>query len=265
MNKYRPKRRWGQNFLIDDNIIHKIADSINPQSNDVILEIGGGKGALTEALLDSGAQVHTVEIDKQLAQVLERRFSSRNNFFLHNQDVLKIDFNEIITDSSQIRVVGNIPYNITSPLLARIFKYAANIADVFLLVQKELADRICADSGNKTYGILTVITNLFGEPEKLFDVSRNCFRPRPNVTSSLMKIDIIERFNIDRNEIEKIRKVVKSGFNHRRKTLRNSLSNLLPEERSDCPIDLSKRPEKLDVDDFIILTRWIDEKNPILA
>jgi 16S rRNA (adenine1518-N6/adenine1519-N6)-dimethyltransferase len=265
MTEYRPKRRWGQNFLIDKNVVNKIGEAINPQTNDRILEIGGGKGALTDYLLYSGAEVHTVEIDRHLARHLENKFSDKNNFYLHNDDILEFDFSGIIKDQEKIRVVGNIPYNITSPLLARIFQNADKIEDVVLLVQKELAERICAESGNKTYGILTIITRLFGKAEKLFDVSRNVFRPRPNVTSSLMKITISNKYDIDRREVEKVRTVVKTGFNQRRKTLRNSLGELLPEDRDNCPIDLSRRAEKLEVEDFIRLTRWIDQKNPILT
>lgn len=264
MSKYRPKRRWGQNFLIDNNIINKIGKAIQPQPEDIILEIGGGKGALSEYLLQSEAEVHTVEIDDHLAQILSNKFSDRDNFHLHNQDILEFDFSSVFNGEQKIRVVGNIPYNITSPLLAKIFQNADKIIDVFLLVQKELAERICSGPGNKTYGILSIITRLFGEPEKLFDVSRNVFRPRPKVTSSLFKIEIDNRYEMNEKGIEKVRKVVKAGFNKRRKTLRNSLKKLLPEERSDCPIDLSLRPERLAVDDFILLTRWIDEKNALL-
>jgi len=265
MSKYRPKRRWGQNFLIDNNIIHKIGEAIQPKPDDIILEIGGGKGALTEYLLDSEAgQVHTVEIDDHLVQILDNKFSSRDNFHIHKQDILDFDFSSVFNGKQKIRVVGNIPYNITSPLLGKIFENADLIADVFLLVQKELAERICSGPGNKTYGILSIITRLFGQPKKLFDVSRNVFRPRPNVTSALFKIDIDNRYEMNGKDIEKVRKVVKAGFNKRRKTLRNSLKKLLPEDRSDCPIDLSLRPERLAVDDFILLTRWIDEKNALL-
>jgi len=261
MNKnFKPKRKWGQNFLVDDEVLWKINQSINPRENDVILEVGGGKGELTELLLKSGAEIYTVEIDSALYERLQKRFRSEDNFKIYNSDILEFDFVNLGKNESKIRVAGNIPYNITSPLLEKLFKNAALIDDIFLLIQKEVAERICSGPGNKTYGILSVITRLYGVPEKLFDVSKNAFKPRPKVTSSLIKISIENQYNLKENDKRNVKQVVRTAFNQRRKMLRNSIDNLLPEDREDCPIELTKRAEKLGIEEYLELTEYIEEK-----
>ena len=254
------KKRFGQNFLIDPNILRKIVQTINPQPDDFIIEIGSGKGALTRFLLESNAQIHSIEIDSDLIPELKEKFGSLSNLFLHHTDALTLDFTSIAPKKHKIRVVGNIPFNITSPLLFKIFENAEIIDDVHFLVQREIARRLCAVPKTKEYGILSVITQFYGSPSIAFDVSPKVFRPIPEVYSSLVSIKI--QPVIDKSEFQQnYSTVVRTAFGKRRKTLRNSLSDLLISKSGDCPIDLSRRAESLNVGEFINLTHWLYDSN----
>ncbi len=253
------KKRLGQNFLIDPNILRKIAAAIDPQPGEEIIEIGPGRGALTEYLLASGAIIHAIELDDDLMEDLQNKFSGYDNFHLYPADALKFDFRKIFQSGKKVKYTGNVPYNITSPLLEIAYQNADYIKGVYFLVQKEFARRITASSGNKEYGILSVLSQYFGRPKIHFDVSPNVFRPIPKVTSTFFSI----AFDNDQADYEfftKLQHVVKMAFNKRRKTLRNSLKSLLPENHDDCPVDLGKRPEVLTLNEFIQLTAYL-EKN----
>lgn len=252
------KKRLGQNFLIDPNIIRKIADVISPSQDDTIIEIGPGKGALTELLLQSGAQVHAIEIDDDLIPDLEIKFSNYNNFHLHHCDALKFDFSSIFQYAKKVKYTGNVPYNITTPLLEIAFDNAAYIDTVYFLVQKEVARRIAGVPSTKEYGILSVMVQYYGNPTLHFDVSPNVFRPIPKVVSAFISIKVDEN-RIDRNFLPIFRNVVKTAFNKRRKTLRNSLRELLPNNIKNCPIDLVRRAETLNIKEFEIITKFIQK------
>ncbi len=254
------KKRFSQNFLIDPNILRKIIQTINPQPDDFIIEIGSGKGALTHFLLESNAHIHSIEIDSDLIPELKQKFGSLSNFSLHHTDALTLDFTSITSKKYKIRVVGNIPFNITSPLLFKIFENAEIIDDVHFLVQREIARRLCAVPRTKEYGILSVITQFYGSPSIAFDVSPKVFRPIPEVFSSLVSIKIQPVIN--KSEFQQnYHTVVKTAFGKRRKTLRNSLSDLLINKPGDCPIDLVRRAESLNVEEFINLTHWLYGRN----
>jgi 16S rRNA (adenine1518-N6/adenine1519-N6)-dimethyltransferase len=254
------KKRFSQNFLIDPNILRKIVQTINPQRDDFIIEIGSGKGALTRYLLESNAHIHSIEIDSDLIPELKQKFGSLSNFCLHHTDALTLDFTSIALKKHKIRVVGNIPFNITSPLLFKIFENTEIINDVHFLVQREIARRLCAVPKTKEYGILSVITQFYGSPSIAFDISPKVFRPIPKVYSSLVSIKI--QPVIDNSEFQQnYHTVVKTAFGKRRKTLRNSLSDLLNNKSGDCSIDLSRRAESLNVEEFINLTHWLYGRN----
>ena len=258
MNHYA-KKRLGQNFLIDPNILRKIATAIDPHENETIIEIGPGKGALTEQLLMVGAIVHAIELDDDLIPKLEKKFYEYPNFHLYHADALKFDYSIIFKENVKVKYTGNVPYNITSPLLEIAYKNAKNIQGVYFLVQKEFAKRITASSGNKDYGILSLMSQYFGKPKIHFDVSPNVFRPIPKVTSSFFSI-LFNNENIDYNYVNIFQKIVKKAFNKRRKTLRNSLRELLPEVLNNCPIDLGKRAEQLNLKEFELLVKFIEKK-----
>lgn len=250
------KKRFGQNFLIDPNILRKITRSINPQKVDIIVEIGPGKGALTKFLADSQSIIHAIEIDVDLLPELESHISDYPNVKIHHQDALTFDYSSLIQDQKRLRIVGNIPYNISSPLLFTMFENAIIIQDIHFLVQREIARRICAAPNTKEYGILSVITQFYGNPKIDFDVSPKVFRPIPDVNSSMLSIQMFQpgpggNFKAD------FHRTVRTAFSKRRKTLKNTLSEFITDTLEPCPIDLSRRAESLSVAEFITLTQWL--------
>ncbi len=255
MNKGLPLKRFGQNYLHDQNIIKKIIDEIAPNENESIIEIGPGKGALTEHLFNSKANLTAIEIDKRVIDDLKHRFTDLN---LLQYDFLDLDLKQFITiENQKLRIVGNIPYNITSPILFKLFDNNTIINDAVFMVQLEVAKRMTAKLGSKDYGILSVLLNFFGRTKLSFKVSPNVFYPKPNVHSAVIHIYFNEiRDNQGFNLIFK--SIVKSSFGNRRKTLKNSLSHGIFAEVdfSGCDIDLSLRAEQLNVDDFIKLAEF---------
>jgi 16S rRNA (adenine1518-N6/adenine1519-N6)-dimethyltransferase len=250
------KKRFGQNFLIDPNIVRKIIKEINPLRGEILVEIGPGKGALTRQLVATGAQIHAIEIDKNLTSELAKEFAGLDNFTLYQQDALKFDYQAHFSQDQKIRIVGNIPYNISSPLLFKVFENNNIIRDVHFLVQREIAQRICAKPNTKSYGILSVITQFYGKPSIAFQVSPKVFRPIPEVYSALVKL-IIEPHSQDTNFQADFHTVVKTAFGKRRKILRNSLAEIIQDRFDECPIDLSRRAESLTLAEFMTLTHWI--------
>jgi len=253
MNKVLPLKRFGQNFLQDQNIIRKIISEIDPKENEKIIEIGPGQGALTQHLFAANCNFSAIEIDKRVIDELSNRFAGIN---LIQQDFLEIDLNQFYKDG-KIRIVGNIPYNITSPILFKLFDNNKIVNDAVLMVQLEVAKRMTAKMGSKDYGILSVLLNYFGKTELAFKVSRNVFFPKPNVDSAIVHIF----FNNDRADSDfnlTFKSIVKSSFGNRRKTLKNSLSNSIfaSVDFSGSGVNLSLRAEQLNVDDFIKLAEF---------
>jgi 16S rRNA (adenine1518-N6/adenine1519-N6)-dimethyltransferase len=250
-----PKKRLGQNFLIDPNILRKIARVIDPQKGDYIVEIGPGKGALTKHLLESGAGIHAIELDPELFAFLKDEFADYSNFHLYHEDAVNFDYSAILPPDNKVKMVGNIPYNITSPLLFRFFELAEHLDRIVLLVQKEIARRICAPPGTKDYGILSVMSNFYCQSHIEFNVSPNVFRPVPQVNSSVISMVPIEN-NYAPVFRQQFNALVRKAFNQRRKILRNSLNLPVISEVLDCPVDLTRRAETLTVTEFIALTQW---------
>jgi 16S rRNA (adenine1518-N6/adenine1519-N6)-dimethyltransferase len=259
MNKVLPLKRFGQNYLQDQNIIKKIVSEIDPKESELIIEIGPGQGAITKMLLESKANLTAIEIDRRVIDDLKTRF---NNLNLIQSDFLKLDLNQFIHSSGQkLRVVGNIPYNITSPILFKLFENNTIVQDAIFMVQYEVAKRMTAKMGSKDYGILSVLLEYFGSTKLAFKVSPNVFYPKPNVHSAVVHIIFNEkRFNPTFNLMFK--SIVKSSFGNRRKTLKNSLSNgiFTNVNFSECGINLSLRAEQLNVDHFIKLAEFASNK-----
>ena len=259
MNKNLPLKRFGQNYLQDQNIIKKIISEIAPKENEMIVEIGPGQGALTQYLYESKANLTAIEIDRRVIEDLKSRFNNAN---LLQLDFLELDLNLIATSAQQkLRVVGNIPYNITSPILFKLFDNNTIINDAVFMVQLEVAKRMTAKLGSKDYGILSVLLNYYGNSKLAFKVSPNVFYPKPNVHSAIVHIYFNEvRNNPGFNAMFK--SIVKSSFGNRRKTLKNSLSNgiFANIDFGGCGIDLSLRAERLNVDDFVKLAEFASTK-----
>ena len=259
MQELKPLKRFGQNYLHDRNILRKIANTINPEPDDIILEIGPGNGALTEFIYGKTKNFFAVEIDKRVIEDLQLRFPELK---IKQGDILKSDINSLIKPGKKkIRIIGNIPYNLTSPIIFKLIDNIELVSDAVLMVQYEVAKRITANKGTKDYGILAVLLKYFGMPKLCFKVSPNAFYPKPNVDSAVIQIHMKD-LDINSEYKQTFINIVKASFGNRRKTLKNSLGNSIFRELNfaDSGIDLSKRAEQLDVNDFILLTDFLHQQ-----
>jgi 16S rRNA (adenine1518-N6/adenine1519-N6)-dimethyltransferase len=252
----RALKRFGQNFLKDISYAQQIINALECQENDSILEIGAGKGALTELLLQQNcARITALEVDSRLVEFLNSRFSNE----LDIVPISILDFSIAqLAGSKRIKVVGNIPYNITSHILFKMLDNHTFISRAILMVQKEVADRLLAKPRTKDYGILTILLNSVGEVRHLTDISRTNFSPAPNVDSTVVILD----FNTNPSEIEDFalfRQIVNTSFQARRKKLRNSLKKIMDSNKINSikTVSLDLRPEELTVAEFQNLTNEI--------
>jgi len=250
---HRPRKRFGQNFLHDASIVSRIVDAIDPRPGRTIVEIGPGQAALTGALIERAHHVRAVEIDRDLAASLRQRFGP-TQLTLIEGDALDLDWSQV--GPTPLRVVGNLPYNISTPLLFALWPIAERVADQHFMLQKEVVERMVARPGGKIYGRLSVMLQFRYLLDKLFDVPPEAFRPMPQVTSSVVRMRPRPVSELPQIDIADFARLVSAAFNQRRKTLRNALSGLL-----DAPaiiaadIDPQARAETLAVDDFVRLTR----------
>ena len=258
MKNVRPKKKLGQHFLTDLNIAEKIADLLEFENYQKVLEIGPGTGVLTQFLIPKTNALHLVEIDQESIQFLQTNYSSEE-IHLIEADFLKLDLNSIFS-SEPFAIIGNFPYNISSQIVFKVLENRIQIPFFAGMFQKEVAERICEPPGSKKYGILSVLSQLYYETEYLFTVPPTVFNPPPKVDSAVIRLTRKQNIDLDYDEAL-LKKVVKLSFQQRRKTLRNSLKTLnLPDNlREDSIFDL--RPEKLSGDDFIHLTKRIGNGN----
>ena len=248
------RKRFGQHFLHDPGVIRRIIDSIAPAEGDALLEIGPGRGALTFELLKRAGALQVVEIDRDLAHELGRDARATSGLKIHVQDALKTDFSALRAGGPALRVVGNLPYNISTPLLFELLKQRAAIADMYFMLQKEVVERMTASPGSKQYGRLTVMLSVFTEAQFLFDVGPGAFQPPPKVWSAIVRLKPVAEARFDFGSEASLRAVVSAAFSQRRKTLRNCLKGLLdaPDIEA-CGIDPSLRPEVLSPAQFGLL------------
>lgn len=234
----------------------KIVDAIAPLSGDTVLEIGPGEGALTRDLAARAGRLIIVDIDERVIRTMEEVFSDGAVMILH-RDVLTLDLNELAGRYGPLRVVGNIPYNITSPILFHTLEQRAAVRDVTLLMQREVARRLAAGPGTKDYGILSIMCQFVADVDVLFDVSPNVFYPRPEVTSSLVRLRMLPATRFPVTDEAFFRTMVRGVFGKRRKTLRNSLRYLLSAIPSLPEIDLQRRPEDLTLEELAHLANLL--------
>ena len=248
------RKRFGQHFLHDPSVIRRILDSISPAEDDRIVEIGPGRGALTWGLLQRVRSLDVIEIDRDLARALQDDPRAAKGLRVHVADALHSDFERLRGAGAPLRIVGNLPYNISTPLLFRLLSQRAAIADMHFMLQKEVVERMTAQPSNKTYGRLTVMLAAVAEVEKLFDVGPGAFQPRPKVWSAIVRLRpaLQPRFDIGNDGV--FRTLVTAAFSHRRKILSNGLKGLLtPAEIAACGIDSQLRPEALTPAQFGLL------------
>jgi len=249
---HKARKRFGQNFLVDTKVVDRIVATIAPKVDDNLLEIGPGQGAMTLPLLEKLDQLHVIEIDRDLIVLLES--FDKNNLIIHQGDAMKFDLSTLPTP---MRVVGNLPYNISSPILFHLLQNRAMVQDMTFMLQKEVVERIVATHGNKIYGRLSVMMQAFFEVELIFVVPPESFDPAPKVDSAIVYLKPLSQPLIDNTSV--LEKVVKAAFAQRRKTLKNCLKSLLTQEQTS--IDLSQRAEMLSVADFITLTQDYEKQH----
>lgn len=250
---FRPRKALGQNFLQDMNVARKIVEAIAPATDQTVLEIGPGEGVLTALIAPRVGRLIAVELDARAIPGLKSLVTERPIEVI-NGDILTVDFAPLLGSGKRLRVVGNIPYNITSPILFRILDQRGVVEDASLLMQREVARRLAAPHGNKEYGILSVFCQLYADVMVLFDVSPNVFFPKPEVTSSLVQLRMLSAPRFPVKDETFFRSMVRAVFGKRRKTLRASLRYFLPAlPASGLPVDLQRRPEDLSILELVQL------------
>ena len=252
---HQPRKRFGQNFLRDEAIIEAIASAIAPDKSDHLVEIGPGEGVITQALVASGCRFDAIELDRDLRTRLLASFSTYDNFTLHSADALQFDFASLQKNGQRLRVIGNLPYNISTPLLFKLLGYGPLITDMHFMLQLEVVERLAANPGNKNWGRLGVMAQFQCEVEQLFEVPPEAFFPPPKVQSAIVRLTPRETPRWEKINRGKLSQVVSRAFAQRRKTLRNNLKNWLTDAQLEAAgIDPTARAETLTIDHFIALT-----------
>lgn len=243
------KKRFGQHFLHDQAIIQQIVNAIAAKPSDHLVEIGPGLGILTVQLLPLVHEMDVVELDRDLIPALEHRCNGFGKLRVHQIDVLKFDFATLL---GPLRVVGNLPYNISTPLLFHLQKYFDRIKDMHFMLQKEVAERLVANPGTKSYGRLSVMIQYFCEAELLFEVGPEAFSPQPKVDSAVVRLVPRQHRELVVTDLKLFSEIVQAAFCHRRKTIHNSLKKYLTDfDFAQLALDANLRPEQLAVDDFV--------------
>lgn len=259
MAKHRARKRFGQHFLSDPGIIDAIVRAVHPTGDDIIVEIGPGQGAITDALASSAGHLHAVELDRDLVARLRRRYEDNPNVTVHEADALQFDFASL---GDRIRVVGNLPYNISTPLLFHLLKFRNRIVDMHFMLQKEVVERMAASPGSKAYGRLGIMLGCHLHIESLFDVPREAFEPPPEVTSAVVRLDPLPPGAFDIQDEAGLSTLVSTAFMQRRKTLRNSLKKSVDAiDFEAVGIDASLRPEQVSIADYVRLSNHLRQKS----
>ena len=254
--KHRARKRFGQHFLTDPGVIDAIVRAVHPARDDIIVEIGPGQGAITDALARRAGHLHAVELDRDLAARLRRQYADRPNVTIHEADALAFDFGSL---GERLRVVGNLPYNISTPLLFHLLQFSGCILDMHFMLQKEVVDRMAAEPGSKAYGRLTIMLGCHFDVEALFDVGREAFDPPPDVLSSVVRLVPLPAGTYDINDELRFANLVAQAFSQRRKTIRNSLRGMVDEETLEfVGIDPGLRAEAIAIGDYVSLANALE-------
>jgi 16S rRNA (adenine1518-N6/adenine1519-N6)-dimethyltransferase len=229
-HNFKFKKRFGQNFITDLNLLERIADAGNISKEDVVLEIGPGAGTLTKVLAEKAGHVIALEIDRTLIPILEEQFKNYSNITVVNEDALKVNFDEVVknycNEISEYKIIANLPYYITTPLLFNALERAELLSEMVVMVQKEVGERLQASPGTKDYGALTLMANYYAEVQYMFTVSKKLFSPEPEVDSAIVKFKKHDKRPLNLKEEEVFKKIVKASFSQRRKTFLNSIKTL---------------------------------------
>lgn len=274
LNKYHFvfQKKFGQNFLIDTHVLEKIIRAAGVTKDDMVVEIGPGIGTLTQYLCEAAREVVAVEIDKNLIPILEDTLSPYENVSIINEDVLKVDLNKLVQEKNggrPIKVVANLPYYITTPIIMGLLEAHVPVDNITVMVQKEVADRMQSGPGSKDYGALSLAVQYYAEPYIAANVPPNCFMPRPNVGSAVIRLSLHKDKPVKLQDEKLMFKLIRASFNQRRKTLANGLNNsdeiklskeLITEAITELNLSPSIRGEALKLEDFAALSNIIYEK-----
>jgi len=258
---HRARKRFGQNFLHDPHVIGRIVKAIAPKPTDVLVEIGPGLGALTEPVAEAAGHLIVVELDRDLAERLRQHPQLSSKLTIHQADAMKFDFTSLLKDGQKLKVFGNLPYNISTPLLFHLFQYADLIENMHFMLQKEVVQRMTAIHGSKAFGRLSVMTQYYCQAMPVVEVGPGAFKPAPKVDSAVVRLlprPIAERAQVPADVLNR---VCLEAFNQRRKTIRNCFSNFASAEQIEqLGLDPGIRPEQLSVDDFVKVAQWLHQQ-----
>jgi 16S rRNA (adenine1518-N6/adenine1519-N6)-dimethyltransferase len=255
------KKSFGQNFLVDQNYISKIIAALNPNKDETIIEIGAGRGALTEILIESSANVVAIELERNMIAVLRERFTGKENFKLVESDALLIDYSSFILHPSSVKLklVANLPFNVSTAILQKLIEQRDCFSEMILMFQREVVERITAKVGNSERGFLTVITEAYLTAEKLFNVPPNAFLPAPKVWSSVVRLE--PKVDIGIEDEKSFRRIVSAGFRQKRKTIMNNLKGEfenIEQVLDECAVDRQRRAETLTLNEWKCLAKRKD-------
>ncbi|GMR08512.1 MAG: 16S rRNA (adenine(1518)-N(6)/adenine(1519)-N(6)) -dimethyltransferase RsmA [Gammaproteobacteria bacterium] len=256
---HRARKRFGQNFLHDPGIIQKIVLAIDPRPGEQLVEIGPGLGALTSHLLRLAGSMDVIELDRDLVAKLHQQFGHLGKLHIHSGDALKFDFRQLVRNG-KLRLVGNLPYNISTPLLFHLLSQVDVIQDMYFMLQKEVVQRMAADPGTSSYGRLSIMVQYYCHVEQLFNVPPGAFNPPPKVDSSIVRLQPHHPLPCPADDLASLSLLLRQVFSKRRKTLRNGLKGLLTEQDIvDLGIDPELRPEVLGLKDFVALSNRLHQ------
>lgn len=249
---HRARKRFGQHFLTDPGVVDAILRAVHATKDDVVVEIGPGQGAITAALAADAGQLHAVELDRDLVARLRRQYENTSTVTIHEADALEFDFSTL---GDRLRIVGNLPYNISTPLLFHLLNYRDRILDMHFMLQKEVVDRMAAGPGSKTYGRLGIMLGCHLNIEPLFEVDKSAFEPPPKVMSAVVRLDPLPLDTFDVKDEALLSKLVASAFMKRRKTIRNSLKDHVDvDDLQAVEIDPGLRPEQISIAKYVELS-----------
>jgi 16S rRNA (adenine1518-N6/adenine1519-N6)-dimethyltransferase len=257
---HQARKRFGQNFLHDPGTIERIIRAINPKPDDAIVEIGPGLGALTEEILAVNPRLQVVELDRDLIPVLRTKFFNYPEFRIHEADALKFDFSQLMVDRP-LRIIGNLPYNISTPLIFHLLSQAGVVQDMHFMLQKEVVQRMAAVPGDNNYGRLGIMTQYFCRVQPLFEVGPGAFRPAPKVDSAIVRLVPHKTLPHPAKDLATLQAVVRTAFNARRKTLRKALGGMISvEQLQSLGINDGLRPENLGLADYVAIADLLFEE-----
>ncbi|EMP55080.1 16S ribosomal RNA methyltransferase KsgA/Dim1 family protein [Marinobacter santoriniensis NKSG1] len=254
---HQARKRFGQNFLHDPGVIERIVRAINPKPEDALVEIGPGLGAITEEILTVNPRLQVVELDRDLIPVLRTKFFNYPEFRIHEADALTFDFSQLM-EGTPLRIIGNLPYNISTPLIFHLLEQAGVVKDMHFMLQKEVVQRLAAVPGDRHYGRLGIMAQYFCKVQPLFEVGPGAFKPAPKVDSAIVRLVPHDRLPHPAKDLRTLQTVVRTAFNARRKTLRKGLAGLISAEQlRELGIDDGLRPENLGLEEYVRIADFL--------